>query len=205
MYCNCFARQIYEFLRKLVHGCKRACCGQREPRRSASPDGCGGFRQARGLAVASAHHLTITRMKPAPARCEPIPAFSLLPGPSTCPAWLSVAPVAARCEPIPAFPLLPGPATCPAGLLRHPPLPGVSLFRCFRCYLHELSLAYALPGLSPEWTKRMVANFCKVSYHFVSLRLYYVSVYEDERYIWADSVVGGRKYYICCRFPGPLY
>ena len=32
--------------------------------------------------------------------------------------------------------LLPGP-------LRHPPLPGVSLFRHFRCYLGELSLAYA--------------------------------------------------------------
>ena len=90
-----------------MHGCERACCGQREPRRSAFSDGCGGFRQALGLAVASAHHLTITRMKPAPARCEPIPAFPLLPGPSTCPAWLSAAPVAAGCEPIPAFPLLP--------------------------------------------------------------------------------------------------
>ena len=48
-------------------------------RRSAFSDGCGGFRQALGLAAASAHHLTITRMKPAPARCEPIPVFPLLP------------------------------------------------------------------------------------------------------------------------------
>ena len=98
-----------------MHGCERACCGQREPRRSAFSDGCGGFRQALGLAASSAHHLTITRMELDPARCEPIPAF----------------------------PLPPEPSTCPAGLLRHPPLPGVSLFRCFRCYLDELSLAYA--------------------------------------------------------------
>ena len=48
------------------------------------------------------------------ARCEPIPVFPLLPGPSTCPARLSAAPVASRCEPVPAFPLLPGPSTCPA-------------------------------------------------------------------------------------------
>ena len=48
------------------------------------------------------------------AGCEPIPAFPLLPGPSTCPAWPSAAFVVARCEPIPVFPLLPGPPTCPA-------------------------------------------------------------------------------------------
>ena len=48
------------------------------------------------------------------ARCEPIPAFMLLPRPSTRPAWPSAAPVAARCEPIPAFPLLPETPTCPA-------------------------------------------------------------------------------------------
>ena len=106
--------QIYEFLARLVHGCARACCGQREPRRSAFSDGCGGFRQALGLAVASAHHLTITRMELAPARCEPFLVNSLLPGPSTCPAWLSVAPVPSRCEPVPVFPLPPGPSTCPA-------------------------------------------------------------------------------------------
>ena len=50
----------------------------------------------------------------APARCEPVPAFLLLPGPSTCPAWPSAAPASARSEPVPAFPLLPGPPTCPA-------------------------------------------------------------------------------------------
>ena len=42
--------------------------------------------------------------------------FPLLPGPSTCPAWLSAVSVAARCEPVPVFPLLPGPSTCPAWL-----------------------------------------------------------------------------------------
>ena len=53
---------------------------------------------------------------PAPARCEPVPAFLLLPRPSTCPAWPSAASVAARCEPFPAFLMLPGPSTCPAWL-----------------------------------------------------------------------------------------
>ena len=53
-------------------------------------------------------------LKPVAARCEPIPAFPLLPGMSACPAWPSAAPVSARCEPISAFPLLPGPSTCPA-------------------------------------------------------------------------------------------
>ena len=47
------------------------------------------------------------------ARCEPVPAFPLLPRPSTCPVRPSAAPVAAMCEPIPAFPLLPGSPTCP--------------------------------------------------------------------------------------------
>ena len=50
----------------------------------------------------------------ASARCELIPAFPLLPGPSTCPAWPSAASASAGCEPILAFPLLPGPSTCPA-------------------------------------------------------------------------------------------
>ena len=50
----------------------------------------------------------------ATARCEPIPAFPLLPEQSTCTAWPSAAPVADRCEPIPAFPLLPETPTCPA-------------------------------------------------------------------------------------------
>ena len=48
------------------------------------------------------------------ARCEPVPVFPLLPGPSTCLVWLSAVSVAARCEPVPAFPLLPGPSTSPA-------------------------------------------------------------------------------------------
>ena len=50
---------------------------------------------------------------PASARCEPFPAFLLLPRPSTYPAGPSAAPTPARCEPVPAFPLLPGPSTCP--------------------------------------------------------------------------------------------
>ena len=121
MYCNCFARQIYEFLRKLVHGCKRGCCGQREPRRSAFPDGCGGFRQALGLAVASAHHLTITRMEPASARCERQPA--------------------------------------PYGPPRHPPLPGVSLFRRFRCYLDLPSALHGSLRLPPLPGVRLFRHF----------------------------------------------
>ena len=43
------------------------------------------------------------------SRCEPVSAFPLLPGPSTCPAELSAAFTSARYEPFPAFPLLPGP------------------------------------------------------------------------------------------------
>ena len=53
-------------------------------------------------------------MESAPARCEPVPAFSLIPDLSTCPAWPSAASTSTRCEPIPAFPLLPRPSTCPA-------------------------------------------------------------------------------------------
>ena len=48
------------------------------------------------------------------ARCEPIPTFLLQPGSSTCPVWPSATSASARCEPVPAFPLLPGPPTCPA-------------------------------------------------------------------------------------------
>ena len=44
---------------------------------------------------------------PAPARCEPVPAFPLLPGPPTCPAKPSAAPVASRCEPFPTNRLTP--------------------------------------------------------------------------------------------------
>ncbi len=48
------------------------------------------------------------------ARCEPVPAFPLIPDPSTYPAWPSAASVAARCETVPAFPLIPDPSTYPA-------------------------------------------------------------------------------------------
>ena len=33
---------------------------------------------------------------------------------ATCPVWPSATSASARCEPVPAFPLLPGPPTCPA-------------------------------------------------------------------------------------------
>ena len=46
------------------------------------------------------------------AGCEPFSTFPLLPGLSTCPAWLSAASVAARCEPFSAFPLTPDLSTC---------------------------------------------------------------------------------------------
>ena len=58
----------------------------------------------------------LPRMVPAAsaaARCEPVPAFPLIPDPSTCPAWPSAASVAARCEPVLAFPLIPDPSTYP--------------------------------------------------------------------------------------------
>ena len=42
---------------------------------------------------------TKPHMESASARCEPFSVFLLLPGASTCPAWLSAAPVASRCEP----------------------------------------------------------------------------------------------------------
>ena len=43
------------------------------------------------------------------ARCEPILAFPLLPGPSTHPAWLFAASAAARCEPFSLNRLIPAP------------------------------------------------------------------------------------------------
>ena len=48
----------------------------------------------------------------ATSRCEPVLAFSLIPDLSTCPAWPSTASISARCEPFSAFPLLPEPPTC---------------------------------------------------------------------------------------------
>ena len=45
----------------------------------------------------------------------------------------------ARCEPVPAFPLIPDPSTYPAWSLRHPSLPGVSRFPRSCCYLHAPS------------------------------------------------------------------
>ena len=44
---------------------------------------------------------------PTPARCEPFPAFLLLPRPSTCPAELSAAFTSARCEQFPPNRLIP--------------------------------------------------------------------------------------------------
>ena len=57
---------------------------------------------------------------PTHARCEPVPAFPLLPGPSTCPAWPSAASVAAGYEPFSANRLTPAsrdyvPGTMAAG------------------------------------------------------------------------------------------
>ena len=49
------------------------------------------------------------------ARCEPILAFPLLPGPSTCPAWPSAAFVVARCEPILRKRLTPAPCNSGSG------------------------------------------------------------------------------------------
>ena len=49
--------------------------------------------------------------------------------------------VAARCEPVPAFPLIPDPSTCPAWSLRHPSLPGVSRFRRIGSYLRRVTRA----------------------------------------------------------------
>ena len=77
----------------------------------------------------------------AAAMCEPVPAFPLIPDPSTCPAWPSAASVTARCETVPAFPLIPDPSTCPAWSLRHPPLPGVSRFRRIGSYLRRVTRA----------------------------------------------------------------
>ena len=51
-------------------------------------------------------------LKSAPTRCEPIPAFPLLPEPPICPPFASVTGATSRCEPIPAFPLLPETPTC---------------------------------------------------------------------------------------------
>ena len=52
---------------------------------------------------------------PAPARCEPIPVFPLLPGPSTHPAWLSPASAASRCEPFSPNRLTPAPCNSGSG------------------------------------------------------------------------------------------
>ena len=52
-------------------------------------------------------------LKSAPTRCEPIPAFPLLPGLSTCPAWPSAASAASRCKPFSPNRLTP--ASCDSG------------------------------------------------------------------------------------------
>ena len=57
------------------------------------------------------HSLPVAPARPsapsALARCEPFPAFPLLPGSSTCPAWPSAASASARCEPFSANRLTP--------------------------------------------------------------------------------------------------
>ena len=54
-------------------------------------------------------------LKSAPARCEPIPAFPLLPGPSTCPAWPSATSAASRCKPFSPNQLTPASRNSGAG------------------------------------------------------------------------------------------
>ena len=68
---------------------------------------------------ARSHSLPEERLLPGPLRHPSLPGvsrfryFPLLPGPSTCPAWLSVASTSARCEPFPPNRLTPAP--CGAG------------------------------------------------------------------------------------------
>ena len=107
-------------------------------------------------------------MKPAPARCEPIPAFPLPPGPSTCPAWPSAAPVAAGCEPFPANRLTPAsrdsgawPGTMAAGareqaascdafvLSRRLPAPGAPPIRTFPACLVDRTRSRTLAAPQP--------------------------------------------------------
>ena len=52
-------------------------------------------------------------LKSAPTRCEPIPAFPLLPETPTCPAWPSAASTSVRCEPFAPNRLTP--ASCGSG------------------------------------------------------------------------------------------
>ena len=75
------------------------------------------------------------------ARCEPVPAFPLIPDPSTYPAWSSAASAAARCEPVPAFPLIPDPSTYPAWPAAASAAPGVSRFRRIGSYLRRVTRA----------------------------------------------------------------
>ena len=101
----------------------------------------------------------------AAARCEPFPAFPLLPGPSTCLAWLSAASVAAGCEPFSANRLTPAsrnsgawPGTMAAGarkqaascdafvLSRRRPAPGAPPSRTFLACL----IAKPFPEPSPN-------------------------------------------------------
>ena len=55
-------------------------------------------------------------LKSAPTRCEPIPAFPLLPEPPICTPSASVTGATSRCEPVLAFSLIPDLSTCPAWL-----------------------------------------------------------------------------------------
>ena len=68
---------------------------------------------AKRTAATTAACVPAASVTDATARCEPIPAFPLLPETPTCSAWPPAAPAAARCEPIPAFPLRPETPTGP--------------------------------------------------------------------------------------------
>ena len=99
----------------------------------------------------------LPRMVPAAsaaARCEPVPAFPLIPDPSTYPAWPSTASAAPG---VSLFRHFRSYLTLPPtmhGLLRHPSLPGVSPFRHFRSYLTLPPILHGplrhppLPGVS---------------------------------------------------------
>ena len=100
-------------------------CGQRRPP-SAESDGkcraCLAFPEVPAsdlpVLIRSRRNATCPvwpSAAPAPARCEPVPAFPLLPGPPTCPAKPSAASAASRCEPFSPNRLTPAPCNSGSG------------------------------------------------------------------------------------------
>ena len=93
-------------------------------------------------------------LKSAAARCEPVPAFPLLPRPSSCPAWPSADPSLPGVSRFRHFRSYLNCLPTRHGPLRHPPPPGVSRFRHFRCYLNRQPAPHgplrhpSLPGVS---------------------------------------------------------